>query len=549
MAPITQICRLTQKPFVITDEDQAFYAKMGVPLPTLCPEERMRRRLAHRNERNLYLRKCDMTGKQIVSIYSQDKPFKVYEQKTWWSDDWNALDHGRDMDFSRPFFQQFKELQLAIPRLSIFNQNCENSEYTNQSYDNKDCYLCSAIGNSTDLLYVQNGTHLKDCLDCSYSQNSELLYQCIDTYESYKSRYLQQCIQCSDSWFLYDCVNCKNCFGCVGLRNKEYHIWNKPYSKEEYEAKLLSFKLDDSAQLEHQKKTFQDHLNQLPHVFAWIKNSENVSGNNIRNSSKAFDCFDVFDIQDCSHSSWIFRSKDVFDAYGTGKSQHAIECISVENADHVGFSTVTSDSHNCWYTDLCFYSKNCFGSIGLKRKEYCILNKQYSKEEYETLLPKIIAHMKKTGEWGEFFPMSISPFAYNETVAQEFYPLKKEDASHMGLLWFETKDVEKYQGPRVVIPANISATPDNITQAILTCETSGKLYKIIPQELAFYRKMGLPIPHLCPDQRHLERMAKRNPRKLWNRTCEECSASIQTSYAPERPEKVLCEPCYLKATY
>jgi len=31
--------------------------------------------------------------------------------------------------------------------------------------------------------------------------------------------------------------------------------------------------------------------------------------------------------------------------------------------------------------------------------KYCILNKQYSKEEYEELVPKIIEHMQKTGEW------------------------------------------------------------------------------------------------------------------------------------------------------
>jgi hypothetical protein len=51
------------------------------------------------------------------------------------------------------------------------------------------------------------------------------------------------------------------------------------------------------------------------------------------------------------------------------------------------------------------------------------LNKQYTKEEYEKLLPKIIAHMKKTGEWGEFFPISISPFNYEETPAMDYYPL------------------------------------------------------------------------------------------------------------------------------
>jgi hypothetical protein len=32
-----------------------------------------------------------------------------------------------------------------------------------------------------------------------------------------------------------------NCVGCVNLRNKQYHIFNKPYSKEEYAKKLVDF--------------------------------------------------------------------------------------------------------------------------------------------------------------------------------------------------------------------------------------------------------------------------------------------------------------------
>ncbi|HRI36281.1 MAG TPA: hypothetical protein PK765_04380 [bacterium] len=61
-------------------------------------------------------------------------------------------------------------------------------------------------------------------------------------------------------------------------------------------------------------------------------------------------------------------------------------------------------------------------------KSYCILNKQYTEEEYNTLVPKIIAHMRETGEWGEFFSPNLSPFGYNETVAMEYFPLTKEQA-------------------------------------------------------------------------------------------------------------------------
>ena len=90
---------------------------------------------------------------------------------------------------------------------------------------------------------------------------------------------------------------------------------------------------------------------------------------------------------------------------------------------------------------------------------------------------------------------------------------------------------------------------DDICQKILLCKITGKPYKIIPQELKFYKDMGIPIPRICPDQRHKERMTLRNPRKLWARKCMKCQKDIQTTYAPERPEIVYCEECYLASVY
>ena len=80
------------------------------------------------------------------------------------------------------------------------------------------------------------------------------------------------------------------------------------------------------------------------------------------------------------------------------------------------------------YCISCFGSHDCFGCVGLRNKSYCILNTQYTKEEYEELVPRIIIHMMKNGEWGEFFPSSMSPFGYNETVATEYFPREKEEA-------------------------------------------------------------------------------------------------------------------------
>jgi hypothetical protein len=189
--------------------------------------------------------------------------------------------------------------------------------------------------------------------------------------------------------------------------------------------------------------------------------------------------------------------------------------------------------------------------VSLKKAKYCIFNTQYTKEEYERLVPQIIERMKQDGDWGEFFPVSQSIYAYNETLAHEQIPLAKEEVLRLQWQWHEDDDTaaNQYLGPSQDIPDRIDDVTDDITKQILSCSVTGKPYKIIPQELTFYREMTIPLPRKCPDQRHKERLALRNPRKLWNRQCAKCSKDIQTTYSPDRPEIVYCEECYLETVY
>jgi hypothetical protein len=121
------ICKQCQQQFEITDADRAFYTKMQVPEPALCPPCRQRRRMVWRNERTLYARKCNATNKDILSIFKPEAPFPVYSPEVWNGDSWDQLATGRDVDFSRPFFPQFAELLNVAPRIALsvaFNENC-----------------------------------------------------------------------------------------------------------------------------------------------------------------------------------------------------------------------------------------------------------------------------------------------------------------------------------------------------------------------------------------------------------------------------------------
>jgi hypothetical protein len=587
----TKTCRHCSADFSITAQDLEFYTvispvfsgvKSQIPTPTLCPDCRQQRRLSFRNERNLYRRNCDATGKSIISVFSPDKPFKVYHQDFWWSDAWNPLDYGRDFDFNRPFFEQLAELMKEVPRVAIINKNSENSDYTHISAFNKDCYLLVESSNNESCLCGYWLQQTKESADCSFLNACERCYSTMDSDHCFELLFSQNCENCSRSVLLDDCVNCTDCIACVGLVNQKYAILNEVCTKERYEEVKKSL-FQDAGAFKAMKARYEALLKTTPRKYAHILNSSNCVGDYVKNAENARNCYEIHDAKDTAYAVHVwFDSHDCFDVDTVGyRSSFIYESINTAID-----STGNVFCNRCWtisqsaLSNECDNSSHIFGCIGLRNKEYCILNKQYTKEEYEALVPKIIEHMRGTGEWGEFFPSSISPFGYNETVAQEYYPLTREEilgvgsearsgsserrppqASGRGLAeqgsfrtgptfaWSDYEPpfpkVEKTI-PAAKLPERIEDVPDDILNWAIECEVTKKPFRIIKQELEFYRKHHLPIPKRHPDQRHLDRMALRNPRKLFERTCDKCGTDMVTTYAPDRSETIYCEKCYAK---
>ncbi len=565
MNSLSKTCKQCKEKFEITEKDEAFYKSIDVPSPTLCPFCRMIRRLSYRKERFLHNRNCDISGKQIISAYPKISPinrptkmFPVYDVDEWWSDKWDPLAYGRDFDFSKPFFEQFFELQSDVPRMAVIQQKpIENSRYCNAASRLKNCYLTFSTNQCEDCYYGSWVNLCKNCIDSLSVQNCDFCYDCIYCRYCYECFFCQDSKNCSNSWFLKNCIACKDCFMCVNLNQKQYCIFNKQYSKDEYFKKLKEFDLGSRKSITQAKETFKKMCENSFAKYYIGTSIENSTGNYLKNTKNCHECFELDDCEDCSHSQTLNKAKNAMDhSYWGENSELTYECQACGyDLFNLKFCNLCwTNCSNLTYCDNCFSSQNCFGCIGLKKQTYCIFNKKYSKEEYEKLVPKIIEYMKQDGSWGEFFPEKYSPFAYNESLAYEHLNLTKEEALSRGWQWINRDEEYDYQGPKIEIPDNISeieydeSQPDlaPITKQILTCTDCGKLYKIIPQELAFYKRYGIPVPNKCADSRHFDRIALRNPRKLWDRNCDNCKKNLKTSYSPERKEHILCEECYFK---
>ena len=488
--------------------------------------------MAFRNERFLYQRKCGFSDENILSLYPPTSPYIVYEQSIWHSDKWDSMDYGRDFDFERPFFEQFHELSLDVPCISLHNNENENSEYCNSTNNLKNCYLCFNTGHAEDFYYCNTTGYGRDCMDMFWSLQNELCYECTKVHKSYHSFFCFQGQNLTDCYFCEDCRSCTNCFGCTGLRQKEYCIYNKSVGKEKYEAFMQDFEFTNESIAEEQKKVMALRLHS-PHKNLEIHKSEDSVGDYIENSKNCRACFDVMNSENCKYV-WDGIVNNSYDCFNTGIDTNFIYySLAIFNSNNVRFSNKCGFVSDVDYSYNCTHSEKLFGCNGLTRKKYCILNKQYTREEYEVILPRIIEYMKSTGEWCEFFPGGISHVDYNDTLAHEYFPLDRTEALTAGFNW---NDYEK---------PTVNSGGENVK----ACELCKKPFKMVAQELKFYKKTSLPKPDLCPDCRHWKRKSRINPRKLWDRKCCKCEGDVKSTYSPERPEIVYCEPCYLAEIY
>jgi len=279
-------------------------------------------------------------------------------------------------------------------------------------------------------------------------------------------------------------------------------------------------------------------------------------------------------------------TKDSMDFSLWGENSELIYEVSScgENCSQVKLSYRTSrSSRECTYCMQCYSGLNLFGCVGLQKKQYCIFNKQYTKEEYEELVPKIIEHMNsmpfidKKGrvyKYGEFLPPELSLFPYNESLAFSDFPLTKAGALEEGYKWrdSEEKNYTITLAPEL-IPDNIKDAKDEIISEIIGCTHKGECedrctvaFRITKQELDFYRANNIPIPRLCHNCRYVKRVKNQSGLKLWHRKCAcagkissdgiyqnqtehfhgagSCTNEFETPYSPDRKEIVYCEQCY-----
>ncbi|MFH1769317.1 MAG: hypothetical protein ABH833_01470 [Parcubacteria group bacterium] len=580
------ICQNCKKDFVIEAEDFDFYKNFKVPIPTFCWRCRLQRRMASRSgSRTMYMIKCGLCDKRTTSNSPPDSLFPMYCSHCWHGDGWDAMEYGREYDFNKTFFEQFRDLIHSVPRQATKMRNSSGSRYCDSVIDCKDCFMVMGGLKSQDCMYGEPYLS-RNTVDSDIVLNADHSYENLSCNGVFNTRFVYFSDECLDSSFLFDCKGCTSCFGCVNLRNQQYRIFNKKYTKEEYKKEMEKWDLGSYIKLQEAKKRFYEFYLSIPRRFSIITNGINVVGDDLQNTKNCQVCFMTKSgVENCKYIYYGgLLLKDSMDVTTGGeKSQLMYESVGNAASERALFSNGLNTTHDIEYSEQVFGSSDIFGCVGIKHRKYCILNKQYSKEEYKVLRQKITKHMNerpfvdKNGreyKYGEYFPIEHNVYAYNESWAFQNFRMTKGEALDAGYGWRDREqknyDIDIRNSSLL---DHVKDADNSIANKAIECLHKGecnelctKAFRIIPDELKFYRQMNIALPRLCPNCRYFQRLSMRNSLKLWHRACQcvgdgsdngvynntdkhfhgnnHCPNEFETAISPERKEIVYCQQCY-----
>ncbi|MBI4652782.1 hypothetical protein HY750_00825 [Candidatus Kuenenbacteria bacterium] len=381
LQPHQKTCQQCQNVFDIFAEDIEFYKMLQVPEPKLCPECRSQNRRAFTNYTTFYKRKCDAPNhsEKIISQIPENTCFPVYDNDYYWSDNWDPMDYGKDYNFSKPFFEQFKKLLDEMPQpATTRDPKSINSEYTSYGVELKDCYYIFGGLKGENISYGNWPVLTKDSMDILVASNSERCYEVVSVTNCYNCKFSYFSNYCLDSIFIYDCHNCQNCFSCVNLRNKNYYFFNEALTKEEYKKKIKSIDLSDREILFEYQKRFFKLLEISPKRNVFNKNSINSIGTLLYNCKDCFKCFWAQNSENVRFSSLIINLKDCMDVMGVYSNSCYFGIVII--GSRIYFSANTRDqSLEVEYSINCRNCSNCFGCIGLNKTGLTQFNQKMAK--------------------------------------------------------------------------------------------------------------------------------------------------------------------------
>lgn len=285
------------------------------------------------------------------------------------------------------FLIKFENLKKQFPTPMHIVSNIENCNSVDNLFRSANCYYVFNSSCMESCLYVSDGYQETRDVDCCFGLYSEDMCECTDYCDSNSCYFCQFVTRAYNLLYSYFCVDCHDCFGCTNLTNKSYCIFNVQYTKKEYEEKLPGLKkLSQNEVLDK----LDDLKKKFPQLHSdYFNNINSEYCDYTYNSKNCYFCFDVAQDEDCGYLVASHQCKDVWDANFAVRVEQSAE-ISDSGDSYNCYEVTDSDRcYDCFFVDYSLDCHDCFGCVNLEHKKYCILNVQYTKNEYEKKLAEI----------------------------------------------------------------------------------------------------------------------------------------------------------------
>lgn len=511
--------------------------------PNTEPHTRLQQARAHIGGIELFSR-TDIHGKQIISMYDPESPALLLDPKEFYSDTFDALKFGRPLDPFQPFFEQWDIFSRSVPRPAIINDpDSENCHWCLYDIAFKNSYATYGGVTCDEVLYADMCIRNSHSVDVAGLVESEWSYESTQLFACSQAYWSEYCTNSLNITFCFGVSNCTDCFGCVNIKNKKYCFLNEQLSEEEYKKRIHEIDLSDSEVVTYWKEKTNQIWQQGYYMAGGNIRSEDVSGDDLVNCKEVsgISVFQGQRVYNAFDASYITDSCDISTSSNLERCVNSISCTD-------GYENKMCIScHGCIdieYSELCISCEHCFGCIGLKRKQFCIFNVQYSEEEYWKQLKIIKKEMLQRGESGKFFPYSSSLLAYNTSHAEPFFPLSKEEACSLGARWYNFPTNTSLALVIESLPTKLADVHPEVLNQQFLCPESGRPYRIVKPELEFHKKMNLALPRQHPSIRRKKRYKKLLELRLYPQNCQKCTCLIVTRLPASKSTQFLCPECY-----
>lgn len=297
------------------------------------------------------------------------------------------------------FMDELQKLLDKTPKPPLSIHESENVS-GNYIHSSKNLFNCFDSAKCSDSTYLFDSGSVASSADCDYAVESELCYESVDPFKAFNCTYLENCANIRDSDFCAWCTNSDNLFGCVKLQGKSFCIFNRQLSEQEYKEKVAEYK---KWPVERIFAEMEKIRLQFPFTQTNGANNDNADfGNYMHYCKNCYMSFDAAFDENCAYVYDTFHCRNTYDAsyeYQDDLVYEGVDSITIFNSDFIVYSKNCSDSA---YIFNSANLQNCLGCVFLTNKQYCILNRQFGKDEYQKISSEILNQLKvKQTGWGE----------------------------------------------------------------------------------------------------------------------------------------------------